>query len=66
MKNGKWIVSVQDEHGEWWPLKGEYDTPAPEDGGTPEMVIEEERKAAKPEGIVYEDGTIRADWKEED
>jgi hypothetical protein len=59
--NGKWVVSIRDDVGEWWGLEGVYETPSPSDGGTAEQVLREEQEAAlRADGREY--GEMRAEW----
>lgn len=52
----KWIVSHQDEHGEWWSLDGHYD------GADEEEAIADYLR----ESGAEDDGRLRAEEVEED
>jgi hypothetical protein len=60
-----WIVSARDKSGEWWPLRGHYQTPSPQDGGTEEQVMSEERDSAARVGEEYAFDGLRAEWEED-
>jgi len=60
-----WICEAQDDNDEWWTIAGNYDDlPSPDQGGTPEMVIEAEKLSADRAGVTY--NALRAEWMEEE